>query len=234
MNRREGDLAYGRLRAPRHHAATLIQPPLNSLIELVRENYRASTSETTVLDTSLVQLSQQARRQLRSDCGSSGESDSPVIMSGHQPELFHPGVWFKSFALARLAEDAGAIGVNMVVDNDLCRSPAIRCPRERNGVLRVETVAYDSANEDAGTADSPYEDRRIQDSVQFRSFGDRIVERICHWVDEPVVERLWPETNTAPSCAASSLNSAWRLRFARVAVSSLRIASSSMDSANST
>ncbi len=116
-------------------------------------------------------------------------------MSGHQPEFFHPGVWFKNFALAQIAKQSGAIGVNMGVDNDLCRSPSIRCPSESNGEFRVESVAYDSSGsqpDDFQPGAVPYEARQIQDVDLFRSFGERIEERIGRWVDEPLIATLWP------------------------------------------
>ena len=31
-----------------------------------------------------------------------------IFLAGHQPELFHPGVWFKNFALGALARRHGA------------------------------------------------------------------------------------------------------------------------------
>jgi len=37
-------------------------------------------------------------------------SDDPeglIFLAGHQPELFHPGVWFKNFALGAIARQQG-------------------------------------------------------------------------------------------------------------------------------
>ena len=50
-------------------------------------------------------------------------------MSGHQPQLFHPGVWIKNFALDSISRIAGGVGINLVVDNDLCADSAILCPQ---------------------------------------------------------------------------------------------------------
>ena len=33
---------------------------------------------------------------------------TPLVITGHQPELFHPGVWVKNFATATLAREAGS------------------------------------------------------------------------------------------------------------------------------
>ena len=40
------------------------------------------------------------------------------MLAGHQPELFHPGVWVKNFALNGLARRHGLTPINLVVDND--------------------------------------------------------------------------------------------------------------------
>ena len=49
-------------------------------------------------------------------------------MAGHQPELFHPGVWVKNFALTGVAGRIGAIPFNLVVDNDAVKSTSIHFP----------------------------------------------------------------------------------------------------------
>ncbi|MDO8915714.1 MAG: hypothetical protein Q7W16_06495 [Coriobacteriia bacterium] len=41
-----------------------------------------------------------------------------IVMTGHQPELYHPGVWVKDFLLQRLADEIGAAAIDLVVDSD--------------------------------------------------------------------------------------------------------------------
>ena len=45
-----------------------------------------------------------------------------IFLAGHQPELFHPGVWFKNFALGDLARRYQATAVNLVIDSDTVKS----------------------------------------------------------------------------------------------------------------
>lgn len=47
-----------------------------------------------------------------------GEPDGLVVATGHQPEIYHPGVWIKDFALQRLAGELGATAIDVVVDSD--------------------------------------------------------------------------------------------------------------------
>ncbi len=61
----------------------------------------------------------------------------PIAMTGHQPELYHPGVWIKDFLVERFTRETGALGIDLVVDTDVfdllaieapCMSPAVsRC-----------------------------------------------------------------------------------------------------------
>src|SRR6187399_941446 len=112
-----------RLRAPREDRGVLVDPPWPELLLLIAAN-RAATATRREYDVggkSLTQLSQEARRQLvdealayttsyrdvTSDLSELRVSSSPLILAGHQPELFHPGVWAKNFAIASLAKAAG-------------------------------------------------------------------------------------------------------------------------------
>ncbi len=64
----------------------------------------------------LSQVRQQARLEIvelaKEYVQSLGESalattGGPLIITGHQPELFHPGVWIKYFATHRVAQLVG-------------------------------------------------------------------------------------------------------------------------------
>ena len=44
----------------------------------------------------------------------------PIIQTGHEPILYHPGVWIKNHLAHYLVKKLGGIGVNMIVDNDAC------------------------------------------------------------------------------------------------------------------
>jgi hypothetical protein len=58
------------------------------------------------------------------------DASQPIVMTGHQPELYHCGVWVKQFAMERLAERVGASAVNIGVDSDAFDAVdfALPCP----------------------------------------------------------------------------------------------------------
>ena len=92
----------------------------------------------------------------------------PLVVTGHQPELFHPGVWIKNFAAAGIAAAHRGTALNLIVDNDLPKSASIRVPRIEGGFLRASQVDFDRWG-----GDVPYEDLRVQDEALFASFADR-------------------------------------------------------------
>ncbi len=51
-----------------------------------------------------------------------------MVISGHQPELYHPGVWFKNFLIAKLGRRLNGLSLNIVIDHDLARSVSIAVP----------------------------------------------------------------------------------------------------------
>ncbi len=51
-----------------------------------------------------------------------------IVMTGHQPDLFHPGVWVKAFLLQRLADETNSTPVNLVVDTDAFGTIALSAP----------------------------------------------------------------------------------------------------------
>src|ERR1044072_5210372 len=102
-------LEYHRLRAPRKDGQTLIDPPLTRAGELIAGNVALRRQWTGELQgRSLPQLIGEAREQLvaaaldytrqyRPAHVPAPSAATPILLAGHQPQLFHPGVWFKNF-----------------------------------------------------------------------------------------------------------------------------------------
>lgn len=44
----------------------------------------------------------------------------PIIQTGHEPILYHPGIWIKNHLAHSLVKKLSGISVNMIVDNDAC------------------------------------------------------------------------------------------------------------------
>jgi hypothetical protein len=191
-------LEYRRLRAPRDSGAGLFEPAGNEIAGLVDVNLRRQANACYDLQGKcLSRLAQEARGELLAaarqwtatyrDVGDwAVPSSGCVFLAGHQPQMFHPGVWLKNFALSRLAEEHQAVGVNLLVDSDTIRSHSIRVP---GGTAARPTVA--EIPFDASGAAVPFEERRILDSKVFASFAERVQEQIQSLVARPLVGEYW-------------------------------------------
>ncbi len=67
-----------------------------------------------------------AARALRAELGL--PTDRPVVMTGHQPEFWHPGILAKYIAADALAGAADAHAAHLVVDSDETDPGAVRIP----------------------------------------------------------------------------------------------------------
>jgi len=111
----------------------------------------------------------------------------PLVVGGHQPELFHPGVWLKNAALDAFARQVGGTAVNLVIDSDRCGRSAVDVPVGTPEAARFEEVAFDAA-----VPDVPWEERGVIDQDCFESFGGRVADRLLPLVPEPILRRWWP------------------------------------------
>jgi hypothetical protein len=108
-------------------------------------------------------------------------------VTGHQPELFHPGVWVKNFAAASIAGSCGGLALNLIVDNDIPKDSSIRVPATRDGVWRSVPVEFDEWQ-----GEIPYEDWRVSDEALFASFPDRVREVFGRSAADPLLDDFWP------------------------------------------
>lgn len=182
-----------RLRAPRDDGGVLIDPPWPQLVEQTRtllEQSLPPNGLTASARNEVFAAALEHTRSYRDVTLPSSEfrvPSSAILLAGHQPELFHPGVWAKNFALAALAKQIGAVAVNLVVDGDVLNRPTMRVPTGTIEAPRVEEVPFD-----AETEPLPYEARRIVDRAVFESFGQRAADAVRPLVEHPLIETYWP------------------------------------------
>jgi len=151
-------------RAPREHRASLILPPPKVLPEVVRANRTLLAAyRFEVLGRPVQEVRQSARHGMltipytcifdRQTRPRHPDLAAPLVLTGHQPQLYHPGVWLKNFLAGHLAEAVGGVAVNLNVDNDEAHQLTIRAPVIVHGRTRVVEVPYLKA-----TNGLPYEE----------------------------------------------------------------------------
>jgi hypothetical protein len=192
-------LEYRPLHAPREDGTALVEPSFEDVPALVARNVRCRGQyRYDFHGLPLAELSRQARAELLAEAvrwtSSYRDVDfgpldpsGRVFLAGHQPQLFHPGVWFKNFALGALARQQGATAVNLIIDSDTIKTSALRVPGGAVDRPQVAPIPFDASGPVI-----PYEERRILDRPTFGSFGDRAVEQIAPLVPDPLVREYWP------------------------------------------
>jgi hypothetical protein len=194
-----------RLRAPQADGAILAEPPLAAVAELVSANRRqaqrpgpdlAGRPLAEVRALAIREVLDAARRYL-TDAGepvpAAADAATSLLLAGHQPELFHPGVWVKNFALNRLARAVGAAPLNLVVDNDTAKSTALRVPSWPGPRPVPERVHLTSVPFDHFTGEVAYEERPVRDESLFASLPERVAELTANWDYRPLLHDFWPD-----------------------------------------
>lgn len=202
MTAEAAGIGYRRLRAPADDATALIEPPLSEIGQVLTRNREFSRRHSLDLEgRPLAELVVSGRQELLAKAidytrqyrpvswASSIPQTSPFILSGHQPTLFHPGVWLKNFLLSTLASHVGGIPINLIVDNDMLREVTIRVP-----VSTATGASVMSVEMDAGSEEAPYESRPIMERAQFDTFGERLLRELGAGPASSValIRQLWP------------------------------------------
>jgi len=222
----EPNIERRRLQAPREDGEVLLEPSGSELASLIDANIqRFEGIDYDMQGRSFAELRQQARGELVAAASqytstyldpARGTNFPRLLLAGHQPGLFHPGVWLKNAALDRLARQHNAVGVNLQIDNDTLKAPSIRVPSGTIDSPTARPVLFDSAE-----AEIPFEQREIADRAVFESFGSRAAEQIAPFISDPLLNEYWPQviersqhTNLLGSCisqARHQLESSWGL-----------------------
>jgi len=191
-----------RIRVPRENGSFLIHPEPAAIVRHVEQLRNppelAGSVDCRILNRGLTEFRAAARSEvIAAACRWTSdllgrtvdvEPAAPLIMTGHQPELFHPGVFAKNIATSQLASRANGVGLNLVVDNDLMASTQIRIPvgdRENPG---ISTIDFDTARPPI-----PWEEARVSDMSLLESFADRVSSAMRTWNIEPLVADFWPK-----------------------------------------
>ena len=176
-----------RYQAPAGDGGVLAEPP--------RADWAAAVARNRGLANPLAELKRQARAEVRellrgeSPPVATGGLDRPLLVTGHQPELMHPGVWVKTFALSGLAAETGGVALNLIADHDTLKSVAVRVPTWHPTdptAVRLHSVPFDKLDGEA-----PYETRGVHDAALFRSFPDRVAALTSNWGYEPLLPAAW-------------------------------------------
>ena len=115
---------------PTGHGELVTRPPLSEWAELAHSNALATAAwHFEVGGRPIGELRESARKILLEtaagitadmgiDAAPLPRNPGPVVVTGHQPDLYHSGIWIKDFLLQHITRETGGTGVDVVVDTD--------------------------------------------------------------------------------------------------------------------
>ncbi len=220
--------ALRRLQAPLENGAILAVPPLAETARLLADNrHRFSQPRPDLLGRSWSEIRKQAQREAlaaaKEYLTQAGEplpisNEASFFVAGHQPDLFHPGVWIKNFALNGLAKSYGSTPLNLIVDSDAAKTTSIRVPALTDAAtFRAGSVsagseppgAHASGSEfgdkqidpdrvklltipiDRWTREIPYEELRVADEATLANVEDQVMSIVQAWGFTSMFGSFW-------------------------------------------
>lgn len=199
-----------RLQAPQENGAILAEPSLAEAGRLLADNRRKlDQAGPDILGRSWADIRQEAFHEVlaaaRDYFTQAGEPipaymHAHLILAGHQPDLFHPGVWIKNFALNGLANAHGAIPLNLIVDSDAAKTLVMRVPvcqsegsnphLNRNDPNQIKMVTVPI---DRWTHEVPYEELRVADEAIFAGVEGEVTSILGAWGFDSMFRPFWQE-----------------------------------------
>ena len=144
-----------RLRAPVEQGGVLIRPDIHQLKQVVAENRdilremdfviagRGAREIRRDLRAKVLGLARDYTRELHpGETVPEPDAEAPLIVTGHQPEIFHAGVWFKHHLTGRLARAVGGVPLSLVLETDVPDLLGLRVPVRTGDDVRVRDYNY--------------------------------------------------------------------------------------------
>jgi hypothetical protein len=200
------------LRAPKEDGAVLADPSLESFQKQLTERTwerrlaidarlggRPLTDLRKFTRQTALQLAQSYLARAGQEVAVSGGLH--ILAAGHQPEIVHPGVWVKHFALNGLGTATGLTPLNLIVDNDTVKTTAIPVPSWHD-VSIPETYYIEKLAFDTWPGEVPYEEYQVRSHADFDALPRRFADATRDWPFKPVLADYWREVQRrAPNTA---------------------------------
>ena len=191
------------LRVPRYDDVVFARPDLSQIIgdaEANRDMFQGCSRDRSGKIISSLRswarrsVLEEAARYTAELTGSAvelpaGLDEQLLFITGHQPALYHPGVWIKNLLIGKAAQQTAGLSLNLIVDNDLVSSTAVKVPQGTRSNPCFSDISFDDS-----IKKKPWEETSIQNEKLFRTFADRVDEALAVWPDlpAPLLRNIWP------------------------------------------
>jgi hypothetical protein len=159
----ERRIASDRLTTPQAHLAVLVEPEADALDALVDADCAGALRSVPLLDTCVGELRERLRRRF--------ELAGPVILTGHQAEFGHAGVFAKTIAVDALVRKYRGTGVFLTVDSDLPKARRLAVPHAEQGEVQRAFVTIPGCDPRL-----PMEWQPPASVAQWHDFFERVAE----------------------------------------------------------
>lgn len=134
-------------------------------------------------------------------------------VSGHQPELFHPGVWFKNFVLYEAAREQNAVSLNVVIDHDAASPVSIVVPTKNDdGTIGSKVVTLEGwtglgthldFSTESPDLNVPWELTIDHGNLRWQKFQDDVSELLAPLnISKPLIQKMVPMIRESISSGA--------------------------------
>jgi hypothetical protein len=161
---------------PSGHGELVSVPPVAEWAEVARSNARAADSWEFEVGgepagmlrararEALLRTASEVTSRLGIDAAAPAGDPGLIIVTGHQPDLYHAGVWAKDFLMQRLVRETGGTGVDIVVDTDTFDSVGVTAPCLAPGMTRCRHYLA------VGGADSCFANAPVPSAAHIEAF----------------------------------------------------------------
>lgn len=188
------------IKTPRQHGSIAAWPAVTEWKNLTEKNRRLLSNSNLVFQgRSLSHWRIQVQREIAKNIGtawpvadSEAHESRPWIVTGHQPEAFHPGVLAKTLAASILANHMDGIPLNIVADHDILKSTRVPVLSGTSEHPVLANIAFDS-----GPTNIPFEERLIANLEQFSVFSEHVRGALGSYCFVPSICHAWEHAANA-------------------------------------
>lgn len=102
----------------------------------------------------------------------------PIILTGHEPIFYHPGIWIKNHLAYYLAEKLKGISINLIVDSDSCKAGFVYVPCFSEESASIQKVSFVEGKETQAYEEISLE--RIEVIERFKDKVDALLRKNNH------------------------------------------------------
>lgn len=178
-----------------HNVAPLDLPLMATSPEWIEKRKQARAETLQLITAYEAQLFPEQADALPNPNTECPALQAPWIVTGHQPEMSHPGVWYKNFVATHLAGQVSGLALNLIVDHDELKHPRLTLPTELLTEKSTGTTKELAKRQIRFTSASPsmlWEQIELSSLAELEELQAEITQQLRAWNITP----FWNELKT--------------------------------------